>query len=314
MNPLEDQQLKYYPIIIMSKRFVDIFYQLIELGVSHEKIDFGICLFPETERELKLAEYGCFKVKNNYLIYNFFHDKEVIIHKQDEIEELMNDSLRRYYREKADDIILISKLKNEPVSRDWGMSRGRAIDRVYIERFLEKNKEDIHGTVLEIADNKYTLQYGETRVKESKVLHVRGWNGTLKGNLETGEGLEREQFDTVILTQTLMFIYDLKSAVNNLYRIMKKNGTALVTVSGISQISRYDADRWGSFWGFHKNALERLFIPLFGVQNVEIQSFGNVKVAAAMLYGMCAEEIGHEAFEIQDPDYPVISTVRLKKK
>src|SRR4051812_49754201 len=42
--------------------------------------------------------------------------------------------------------------RREPVSRDFGWDRGRSIDRVYIERFLESTAAYIKGTVLEIKD------------------------------------------------------------------------------------------------------------------------------------------------------------------
>lgn len=190
----------------------------------------------------------------------------------------------------------------------------KAIDRFYIEKFLEKNRSDIKGDVLEIADNEYTLKYGGNQVSTSYILHVNGWGkNAIKGNLETGEGLVGSRFDSLIITQTLMFIYDLKSTVANIYKIMKENGVALITVAGISQISRYDADNWGSYWGFHEDSLGKLFTPLFGKENVEICTYGNAKTAIAMLYGLCYEELKEEDFLTQDRDYPLILTVRLRK-
>ena len=63
--------------------------------------------------------------------------------------------------------------------RDFGITRGTPIDRKYIEQFLEKYREDIKGEVLEIADNTYTLKYGEDRIKKSYILHVKGWGMVL---------------------------------------------------------------------------------------------------------------------------------------
>ena len=56
-----------------------------------------------------------------------------------------------------------------------------------------------------------------------------------------------------------MFIYDLKKVVFNIHRMLKPGGVALVTVAGISQISRYDAENWGSYWGFQRDSLKKLF-------------------------------------------------------
>ena len=87
-----------------------------------------------------------------------------------------------------------------------------------------------------------------------------------------------------------------------------------MTVSGISQISRYDADLWGSYFGFHEGAMRALFEPVFGAENIEIVTYGNVKTAMAMLYGLCAEDLQEEDFWITDKDYPLILAAVLKKK
>lgn len=213
-----------------------------------------------------------------------------------------------------DYVSIIADLPSEPISRVFGLDRGKAIDRVYIEDFLEAHKMDIHGRVLEIAENTYTLQYGEQRVKESCILHVNGTGeNAIKGNLETGEGLNENSFDSMIITQTLMFLLDVNSAVGNIYRALKQGGTALITVAGISQVSRYDDDRWGHYFGFYETGIRKLCCQVFGEKNVEIKCYGNVKTAAAMLYGLCSEDLQPEDFKTCDQDYPVIIGIVLRK-
>ncbi len=208
----------------------------------------------------------------------------------------------------------IAELPTEPVSRVFGLDRGKAIDRVYIEDFLEKHKTEIRGRVLEIAEDTYTLQYGENRVQESCILHVNGTGkNAVKGNLETGEGMEENCFDAMIITQTLMFLFDVGSAVKHIYRALKPGGTALITVAGISQVSRYDDDRWGHYFGLYESGIRRLCGQVFGDENVEIQGYGNVKTAAAMLYGLCSKDLQPEDFKVYDRDYPVIIGVALHK-
>src|SRR5712672_2396530 len=50
-----------------------------------------------------------------------------------------------------------------------GAARGRPIDRAYIELFLQQHRGDIRGDVLEIGDNRYTLRFGEGRVRKSVI-------------------------------------------------------------------------------------------------------------------------------------------------
>lgn len=221
--------------------------------------------------------------------------------------------LRRENKVK-DYVKAIVELPTEPISRVFGLDRGKAIDRVYIEKFLEKYKEHIRGNVLEIAENTYTLRYGEDRVKESCILHVNGvGKNAIKGNLETGEGMGDNSFDSMIITQTLMFLADAGSAVSHIYRALKQGGTALLTVAGISQVSRYDDDRWGHYIGFYETGIRKLCAQIFGEENVGIEVYGNVKTATAMLYGLCSEDLHLSDFEVHDRDYPVIIGISLYK-
>lgn len=313
-NPAQVSNYGKYPIILMVKHFVELFYQLMELKVDANRILFGILLFPETEKERLVSEQGQLKGEHGKLVYYGTNGNKSVILNQHDMKELLLRLVRDKLHKENKAIPSVANLPLAPISRDFGTGRGKAIDRYYIEDFLRTYKEDIRGNVLEIAENIYTIKYGENRVEASNILHVNGWgNNAIKGNLETGEGLAENEYDTLIITQTLMFIYDLKSVADNIYRTMKNNGTALITVAGISQISRYDADNWGSYWGLHEDALKRLFVPLFGEENVLIKIYGNVKTATAMLYGLCCEELCEEDFNVQDADYPVILAVRLKK-
>lgn len=192
-----------------------------------------------------------------------------------------------------------------PVSRVFGHDRGWPIDRCYIESFLSKNAGAIRGRVLEIGDATYTRRFGGSRVTRSDVLHVEPCPAaTIVGDLTNGPALADSAFDCVILTQTLPFIFDLRAAIATCRRILRPGGTLLVTVPGISQRSAFDAARWGDFWRFTPQSLERLLREAFGA--VQIECFGNVRSATALLEGRAAEELSPIALNHVDPDYPVI--------
>jgi hypothetical protein len=108
-------------------------------------------------------------------------------------------------------------------------------------------------------------------------------------------------------------IYDVQAAVKNIHRLLKRGGIALVTVPGITPVSRYDADRWGDFWRMTPDAVQRLFVEIFPPQGLTIEAHGNVRLAAAYLYGLAAEEIPESAFLENDPDYPLLICVRARK-
>ena len=203
-----------------------------------------------------------------------------------------------------------------PVSRAFGFDRGRPIDRYYIETFLFRNSADIQGHILEIGDASYTRMFGGDKVAKSHVLHAMPGNpqATLVGDLATCEGIPKEAFDCIILTQTLPFIYDVQAAIINVYSALKLDGVLLATFPGISQISRYDMDRWGDYWRFTDASARRLFGNIFGLGNVTVETHGNVLAACAFLHGLAAEELKQAELDYQDPDYQVIITVRALKR
>lgn len=203
----------------------------------------------------------------------------------------------------------------DPVSRTFGFDRGQPIDRYYIERFLQGNQEDIRGRVLEIGDREYTGKFGGVRVTRSDVLYAEAGNphATMVGDLATGEGMLDDSFDCMILTQTLPFIYDMKGAIGNSYAKLKNGGVLLATFPGISQISRYDMDRWGDFWRLTDASAQRLFGAAFGAGNVRVETHGNVLVACAFLHGLASRELTRTELDHKDSDYQVLITVRAVK-
>ncbi len=302
-------------IILMSNQYISMWKQLHGLGVGKEKILFGISFPPLSQDKEELFARGRLEAEEDNVVWHSGSGQRIIIETHQQLSEISMNLLREKYKKEYPLINAIAQMDTIPISRRFGLERGSAIDRYYIEDFLDKNKELIYGDCLEIAENTYTLKYGGDRIENSYILHVEGWGkNSIKGNLETGEGIEENRFASAIITQTLMFIFDIKKAALNIYKMLKKGGNALITVSGISQISRYDAGLWGSYYSFHEDAMKALFEPVFGKENVEVQTYGNVKVAVAMLCGLCQEDLKKEDFEVQDSDYPVIISILLKKR
>ena len=200
----------------------------------------------------------------------------------------------------------------EPVSRVFGLDRGLCVDRYYIERFLTRHAADIRGRVLEIGESAYTRRFGGANVQRADVLHAVDGNpqATMVGDLATGRGIPRDAFECIILTQTLPFIYDIQSAVAHTWSALKAGGVTLATLPGISQVSRYDMDRWGDYWRFTDASARRLFGSAFGDANVSVETHGNVLAGCALLQGLAAEELTERELERRDPDYQVLIAVR----
>jgi SAM-dependent methyltransferase len=199
-----------------------------------------------------------------------------------------------------------------PLDRDFGKSRGTAIDRAYIHEFLWERRADVQGRVLEVADSGYTDYLGEGAVTQVDVLHVEEglpWV-TLVGDLVTGEGIPTEAFDCFVLTQTLHLIYELPAAVRTAHDALTPGGVLLVTLPGISQLSQYDRSGWGDFWRFTADSAQRLFADVFGADQVEVVPYGNVLVASAFLYGYALEDLTEEEVAHRDDDFHFLIGVR----
>ena len=200
----------------------------------------------------------------------------------------------------------------QPLNREFDADRGRPIDRHYIENFLQRHADDISGYVLETGDDAYTHRYGGDRVTRSEVLHAVGGNpqATFVGNLETGEGVPRECVSCLVLTQTLQYINEARKAVRTCRDASARGGVLLATVSGISQISRYDMDRWGDYWRFSRLSSRKLFGEVFGDGNVRVETHGNVYAARAFLLRMAVEDLSVQRLDYRDPDYELAIAVR----
>jgi hypothetical protein len=88
----------------------------------------------------------------------------------------------------------------------------------------------------------------------------------------------------------------------------------LVTVPGISQISHHDAERWGDYWRFTPQSLQRLLTEVFAESSVALRAYGNVRSAAALLDGRAAHELRALELNHADPDYPVIVAARAVRR
>jgi SAM-dependent methyltransferase len=203
-----------------------------------------------------------------------------------------------------------------PIDGAFGFGRGTPIDRFYIESFLDRNREDIAGRVLEIGDATYSRRFGGERVTRQDVLHLRTGHphATIVGDVTAPGVLPHDSFDCIVFNQTLQFIYEVRPAIAQLHAALKPGGVILVTLPGISQIDR--AEDWGGtwYWTFSSPSALRLFGEVFEAGSISVESHGNVFAATSFLQGLAWEEVPRAKLLVQDADYPVIVTLRARKR
>lgn len=207
----------------------------------------------------------------------------------------------------------------QPIGAVFGLHRGhdlqQCIDRYYITDFLSCYRADIHGHVLEVAENLYTHRFGGSRVVRADILHVSPDHpeATVVADLTCADHLPSDTFDCIILTQTLQYIYEVRLALRTLYRLLQPGGVLLLTCPGISQMSSYDRVQWGEYWRFTTMSLSKLLAEVFPAEQVCVRSYGNVLTAVAFLHGLIIADLRPAELAYHDPDYELVVAGRAVK-
>jgi len=220
-------------------------------------------------------------------------------------------------------------VRGRPASLEYGFDRGHPIDRYSIDDFLRRFAGTpgyvtgcIQGRVLEVGGRRYTDKFGALsdtpapgKVHHVDVLHVDGSNpeATIVGSLTESDTLPGNAFDCIICIQTLHFIYDVRAVVRTVHRALRPGGTALITVPGITGSCRPERDHWGDWWRFTERSVRTLFREAFPGENVQVEVYGNLTAAVAMLAGVAAEELPEHRLRLRDADYEVLIGIRAVK-
>ena len=203
--------------------------------------------------------------------------------------------------------------RTRPISPYWGYDRGTAVDRVYIERFLEEHADDVRGRVLEVRDPRYTERFGGDRVSASDILDIDPTNerATVVADLAVPGALPGARFDCAIVTQTLQYVTAPATAVENLRSALAPGGVALITAPCTSRIDPdlKEIDRWR----FTPLGLETLLRQAGDWAELDVRGYGNVLTAVAFLMGISAEELREGELADDDPDFPLVVCARARK-
>jgi SAM-dependent methyltransferase len=201
-----------------------------------------------------------------------------------------------------------------PASLDWGWDRGLPIDRYYIERFLSSHADDIRGRVLEISDDWYTKKFGAGRPTSVDILDIKKENprATVIADLTHADHIPSKTFDCIILPQTLQYIYEVRSAIGSLHRILKDDGVLLATFPATTR-TRIDDPSGPWYWIFTTNSAQRLFEEMFRAESITISSYGNLVTATSFLRGLASEELRQEELDYCDANYQLLVCLRAVK-
>jgi peptidoglycan/xylan/chitin deacetylase (PgdA/CDA1 family) len=202
----------------------------------------------------------------------------------------------------------------DPISRDWGYERGTPIDRYYIESFISAHASDVRGRVLEVQEDDLTRRHGGPRVSSSAVLDLddRNTRATVIADLRCAREVASDEYDCVILTQTVHVIDDMTAVFRECYRILRPGGVLLATLPCASRVClEYGED--GDLWRVTPAGARVLAEAAFPPAGVQCTPYGNVLANVAFLQGLACSELTDEEFDAFDPFYPALVGVRAQK-
>ena len=202
--------------------------------------------------------------------------------------------------------------KTYPLSHIYGFDRGVPIDRYYIENFLEKNKKFIKGNCLEILDNSYTTKFGNPTKSDILDINRDNKKATIHDDLRNLENIKENSYDCIILTQVLQFIDEYEKAIQECKRILKPDGTLLITLPSLSRID-VASGVGNDFWRWTPAGARYVFGKYFEKEKLEVRGFGNVLVGTSFWVGMAKHELNEKELDHWDPNFPVLVTIKAQK-
>ncbi len=188
------------------------------------------------------------------------------------------------------------------------MNRGTPVDRYYIYKFINQNKNYIKGFCLEIRDNRYGNQHHNINKLDILDINPENKEATIHGDLRSLSEIADNKYDCIILTQVLQYIDDVPSAVKECYRILKPAGTLLITVPTMSRIDPKENE----YWRFTSDGLAKILKPIFG-EKFTVQNFGNVLTGIGFWIGQAAEEFSKRELDHEDKDFPILIAAKAIK-
>ncbi len=196
------------------------------------------------------------------------------------------------------------QLPLRPISDCYGYDRGTPVDRIYIEAFLDRHRDDIRGHGAEIKTDGYLRRFGRDQVRFTTVIDIDPHNlqVQLRADLSQPHSLPAESFDCIMLTQTLQLLADPAAALTNCHQALRPGGALLLTVPCVGRISPSSCSQ--DRWRFTPAGLWERFSAWDGP--VTVTGHGNLRVCLAALLGEAVEDLVPAELEHHDPDFPLV--------
>lgn len=198
----------------------------------------------------------------------------------------------------------------EPFSDNFGFDRGTAVDRYYLEKFLDQHRDLITGRVLEVQCSGYTSRYGHDLVESHTVDIVPDFGTTYVCDLaKSGGVIPSNYYDCFLLPNTLSVLRNIEACLGEALRVVKPGGAVLGSAAGLVPLTPDAAD----YWHLSRAGWREITARAWPDCEVEIESHGNCLAATAAVMGLAYEELHAAELDTHDPRYPVLITLYCQK-
>jgi SAM-dependent methyltransferase len=200
-------------------------------------------------------------------------------------------------------------------------ARGTPIVRYYWHRFLEKHRDDIRGSVLEIGTTATVRAYGGSQIQQTKVIDIvpSSSDVTIVADLATADHLEPDQFDCFVNQFTMHIIDDFKAALYHSIRLLKPAGVLLINFPARSGYPSEGLDlngagrAWVYRW-FTPAGVEKALADLgMTEEDYQLTTYGNFFSLTAYMAGIGAEELTSHELDYEEKDIPLLICARVVK-
>lgn len=175
----------------------------------------------------------------------------------------------------------------------------------------------MRGAVLEFQDPDYATLIGRCHEPDSPITSVEvldlGDNprATVRADITTeAPELATASFDTVICTQVLHIVFDIRAAIATLARVLRPGGVLYVSVPGISQYHAIHKPLEPEYWRFTAASMRRLLAERFRPEDIDVEAYGNLLASVAYLNGLAAEEFRAAKLDRRDPGFEMLIAAR----
>lgn len=200
----------------------------------------------------------------------------------------------------------------KPHSEIFGYDRGTEIARFYIDKFIDENKNIIHGNCLEFQEPTYLLKFSDPSKIKINVIHQDDSNpmANFVADLTLPNTVPSNYFDCIICTHVLHVVFEKSKFISELERILKPGGYLIIAVPGISMCDY----AWNELWRFTELGVKLLLEQTFPKELVNVKGYGNSLVAAGEIRGLASEEFSLKELNYTDGRFSVEVCAIAQKK